>query len=77
MAESWRGFLADAGSGIGIVGLKGLEAARNVFVRMLHGAGDPARGIIIEPWFQAARLSSACVRGASRNLRRLATLSSA
>ena len=49
MAESWRGFLADAGSGIGIVGLKGLEAERNVFVRMLHGAGDLARGIIIKP----------------------------
>ena len=49
MAESWRGFLEDAGSSINIVRLKGLEAARKVFVSMVHGDVDPASGIIIEP----------------------------
>ncbi len=49
MAESWRGFLEDAGSSIEIERLAGLDRAREVFLEMLGGKVDPARGIVIEP----------------------------
>jgi len=49
MAESWRGFLEDAGGSVAIERLSGLEAARSTFVEMVAGTVDPARGIVIEP----------------------------
>lgn len=49
MAESWRAFLADAGDSVTIERHSGLEAARDVFVQMVGGDVDPAKGIVIEP----------------------------
>ncbi|MBX7527007.1 DUF2855 family protein [Qipengyuania vesicularis] len=49
VAESWHGFLEDAGGSIEIERHSGLEEARNVFVQMLGGKIDPAKGIVIEP----------------------------
>ncbi|MEC8837222.1 MAG: DUF2855 family protein, partial [Pseudomonadota bacterium] len=49
MAESWRGFLADAGDSVTIERKQGLAAARDVFVHMVAGRVDPAKGIVIEP----------------------------
>lgn len=49
MAESWRGFLEDAGSSVAIERHAGLDAARSIFVEMVAGSVDPARGIVIEP----------------------------
>ncbi len=49
MADSWRAFLADAGDSVTIERHGGLEAARDVFVRMVGGDVDPAKGIVIEP----------------------------
>ena len=49
MAESWHAFLADAGDSVTIERRQGLAAARNVFVEMVGGRVDPAKGIVIEP----------------------------
>ncbi|EDL50497.1 DUF2855 family protein [Erythrobacter sp. SD-21] len=49
VAESWRGFLEDAGGAIAIERRSGLEAARDTFVKMVGGSVDPAKGIVIEP----------------------------
>lgn len=49
MAESWRGFLADAGDSVTIERKQGLAAARDVFAHMVAGKVDPAKGIVIEP----------------------------
>ncbi|MFA6219208.1 MAG: DUF2855 family protein [Erythrobacter sp.] len=49
MAQSWRGFLEDAGNSVAIERHAGLEAARSIFVEMVAGSVDPARGIVIEP----------------------------
>ncbi|MAN72516.1 MAG: hypothetical protein CME84_00305 [Henriciella sp.] len=49
MAESWRGFLADAGDSVTIERKQGLAAARDVFAHMVAGRVDPAKGIVIEP----------------------------
>jgi hypothetical protein len=49
MAESWRGFLEDAGTSVRIERIAGLEAARASFVEMVAGSFDPTRGIVIEP----------------------------
>ena len=49
VAESWRGFLEDAGDSIEIERHSGLAAARDVFVEMVGGKVDPAKGIVIEP----------------------------
>ena len=49
MADSWHGFLEDAGDSIDIERKQGLEAARDTFVAMLGGDIDPAKGIVIEP----------------------------
>jgi hypothetical protein len=49
LAESWRGFLADAGDSVTIERRPGLAAAREVFVEMVGGTVDPAKGIVIEP----------------------------
>lgn len=49
LAESWRAFLADAGDNVTIERRKGLAAARDVFVAMVGGKVDPAKGIVIEP----------------------------
>ena len=49
VAESWREFLAAADGTIAIERHKGLDAARAVFLEMLAGKVDPAKGIVIEP----------------------------
>ncbi|WP_370191709.1 DUF2855 family protein [Qipengyuania sp.] len=49
LAESWRAFLADAGDNVTIERRRGLAAARDVFVAMVGGKVDPAKGIVIEP----------------------------
>jgi hypothetical protein len=49
LAAAWRGFLAAADSTIAIERRKGLDAARAVFLEMLAGKVDPAKGIVIEP----------------------------
>ncbi|MBI1401869.1 MAG: DUF2855 family protein [Porphyrobacter sp.] len=49
VAEAWRGFLAAMEGTIAIERLSGLDAARSVFLDMLAGKVDPARGIVIEP----------------------------
>lgn len=49
VAEAWREFLAAADGTIAIERLKGLDAARAVFLEMLAGKVDPAKGIVIEP----------------------------
>lgn len=49
MAESWHGFLADAGDSVTIEHRQGLAAARELFVEMVGGQVDPAKGIVIEP----------------------------
>jgi hypothetical protein len=48
-AAAWREFLEAAGGTIAIERHSGLEAARGVFLEMLAGKVDPARGIVIEP----------------------------
>lgn len=49
VAAAWRGFLAAVEGTIAIERLSGLDAARGVFLEMLAGQVDPARGIVIEP----------------------------
>ena len=49
LAESWRTFLADAGDSVTIERRSGLAAAREIFVEMVGGSVDPAKGIVIEP----------------------------
>lgn len=49
VAEAWREFLAAADGTIAIERHKGLDAARSVFLEMLSGKVDPAKGIVIEP----------------------------
>ena len=49
VAASWHAFLQDAASSVGIVRRDGLEAARDVFVAMVKGETDPAKGIVIAP----------------------------
>ncbi|MDC8753513.1 DUF2855 family protein [Erythrobacter sp. sf7] len=49
VAAAWREFLKAVEGTIGIERLPGLEAARAVFLEMLAGKVDPARGIVIEP----------------------------
>ena len=49
VAAAWREFLKAAEGTIGIERLPGLEAARSVFLEMLAGKVDPAKGIVIEP----------------------------
>jgi hypothetical protein len=49
VAAAWRGFLAAADGTIAIERHKGLEAAREVYLAMLAGKVDPAKGIVIEP----------------------------
>ncbi len=49
MAESWHAFLSDAGDSVTIERQQGLAAARDVFVEMVGGQVDPAKGIVIEP----------------------------
>jgi hypothetical protein len=49
VAAAWRDFLAAAEGTIAIERLPGLEAARDVFTRMVAGQIDPAKGIVIEP----------------------------
>ncbi|WP_369025044.1 DUF2855 family protein [Qipengyuania sp. RANM35] len=49
MAQCWAGFLGDCGNSVTIERHAGLEAARKVFVDMVGGAVDPAKGIVIEP----------------------------
>ncbi|KPF65356.1 DUF2855 family protein [Porphyrobacter sp. AAP60] len=48
-AEAWREFLAAADGTIAIERHSGLDAARAVFLEMLSGKVDPAKGIVIEP----------------------------
>ncbi|MEZ5682224.1 MAG: DUF2855 family protein [Erythrobacter sp.] len=49
MAESWVGFLEDCGNSVEIERHSGLDEARKVFVQMVGGSVDPAKGIVIEP----------------------------
>ena len=49
VAEAWREFLAAADGTIAIERHKGLATARAVFLEMLAGKVDPAKGIVIEP----------------------------
>ena len=49
VAAAWREFLKAAEGTIAIERLPGLEAARSVFLEMLAGKVDPAKGIVIEP----------------------------
>ena len=49
VAESWHGFLEDAGGSIDIERHSGLAAARDAFIEMVGGKVDPAKGIVIEP----------------------------
>jgi hypothetical protein len=49
VAAAWREFLKAAEGTIAIERHAGLEAARKVFLEMLAGKVDPARGIVIEP----------------------------
>ena len=49
VAAAWRDFLGAADGTIAIERYAGLSAARDVFVTMLSGQIDPAKGIVIEP----------------------------
>jgi hypothetical protein len=49
VAAAWREFLGAADGTIAIERHAGLGAARDVFVTMLSGQIDPAKGIVIEP----------------------------
>ena len=49
VGESWHAFLAVAGGSVEIERHQGLAAARDVFVEMVGGKVDPAKGIVIEP----------------------------
>ncbi|MFN9498012.1 MAG: DUF2855 family protein [Erythrobacteraceae bacterium] len=49
VAAAWREFLKVAEGTVAIERHKGLEAARTVFLAMVGGAIDPAKGIVIEP----------------------------
>ena len=49
MAEAWREFLATADGTIAIERHGGLESARSVFLEMLAGKLDPAKGVVVEP----------------------------
>lgn len=49
VAAAWREFLKAAEGTIAIERHAGLEAAREVFLAMLAGKVDPAKGIVIEP----------------------------
>ncbi len=49
VAAAWRGFLEAAAGSIAIERQQGLAAAREVYLAMLAGKIDPARGIVIEP----------------------------
>lgn len=49
MGESWSAFLDDCGDSVTIERHAGLSSACDVFVEMVGGAVDPAKGIVIEP----------------------------
>ncbi|WFL76818.1 DUF2855 family protein [Altererythrobacter arenosus] len=49
MASAWQDFLRTVEGSVQIERNAGLEAARDVFVEMVGGTVDPARGIVIEP----------------------------
>jgi hypothetical protein len=49
VAAAWREFLKVAEGTVAIERHEGLEAARTVFLAMVGGAIDPAKGIVIEP----------------------------
>lgn len=49
VAVAWREFLKAAEGTVAIERHEGLQAARTVFLAMVGGAIDPAKGIVIEP----------------------------
>ncbi len=49
VAAAWHDFLAAADGTITVERHHGLDAARDVFLAMLAGQVDPAKGIVIEP----------------------------
>lgn len=49
IAESWHAFLADVGDTVEIERHSGITAAKDIFVEMVKGSVDPAKGIVIEP----------------------------
>jgi len=48
IAESWRHFLDAVGSTVEIERKQGIEAARDVYLEMVGGTVNPAKGIVIE-----------------------------
>nr|WP_137678191.1 DUF2855 family protein [Parerythrobacter lutipelagi] len=48
VAESWHAFLTDIGDTVEIERHQSLAAAKDVFVAMVQGNVDPAKGIVIE-----------------------------
>lgn len=49
MAQGWHAFLGAADGTVEIVKHSGLAAARDVYLEMIGGKVDPAKGIVIEP----------------------------
>ncbi|MFZ9396838.1 MAG: DUF2855 family protein [Erythrobacter sp.] len=49
LADAWHVFLQSVGGSVEIERHQGIAAARDLFVRMVGGAVDPAKGIVIEP----------------------------
>ena len=49
VAAAWREFLTSADGTVAVERHRGLDAARAVYLKMLAGAVDPAKGIVIEP----------------------------
>ncbi|MEE4339855.1 DUF2855 family protein [Erythrobacter sp.] len=49
VAEAWRTFLGEVAGTVEIDRREGLSAAREVWLEMVAGKVDPARGIVIEP----------------------------
>jgi len=49
IATAWGGFLTDIAGNVEIQRRSGIEAAQDVFTRMVTGSVDPAKGIVIEP----------------------------
>lgn len=49
VGKAWHAFLSDAADTVEIVKHSGLEAARDVYLKMLSGSVDPSKGIVVEP----------------------------
>nr|WP_298928409.1 DUF2855 family protein [uncultured Erythrobacter sp.] len=49
VGKAWHGFLGSTEGTVDIVKHSGLEAAKSVYLEMIGGSVDPAKGIVIEP----------------------------